>query len=126
VIHSGRWDDERVARWTGNLLRFGVGLAAAMVTVGGVLYLARHGREPAGYQVFQGEPPRFRSLTSVLRPALGLSGRAIIQLGLLVLIATPVARVAFSLVAFALQRDRTYMVVSVIVLAALLYSLGAG
>ena len=49
-----------------------------------------------------------------------------IQLGLLVLIATPIARVAFSLVAFALQRDRIYVIVTLIVLAVLLYSLTGG
>ena len=46
-----------------------------------------------------------------------------IQLGLLLLIATPVARVAFSLVAFIRQRDRTYIVITTIVLGLLLYSL---
>ncbi len=46
------------------------------------------------------------------------------QLGLVLLIATPVARVAFTLVAFVLQRDRTYVVDHVrSVLALLLYGL---
>ena len=49
--------------------------------------------------------------------------RGLIQFGLLLLIAVPVARVAFSVVAFALQRDRTYVVVTLIVLAVLLYGL---
>jgi uncharacterized membrane protein len=46
----------------------------------------------------------------------------IIQLGILLLIATPVARVAFALVAFAIERDRLYVAVSLIVLAVLLFS----
>ena len=49
--------------------------------------------------------------------------RAIVQLGLVLLIATPVARVAFTLVAFARQRDRAYVMITTIVLALLLYSL---
>ena len=56
-------------------------------------------------------------------------GRGVIQLGLLLLIATPIARVAFSVVGFALERDRMYVVFTLIVLAILLYSLlgsGAG
>jgi uncharacterized membrane protein len=47
-------------------------------------------------------------------------------LGLLLLIATPVARVAFSVLAFALQRDRTYIFVTLIVLGMLIYSLTGG
>jgi uncharacterized membrane protein len=50
----------------------------------------------------------------------------LIQLGLLLLIATPVARVAFSVAAFAMQRDRLYVVVALIVLAVLMYSLTGG
>jgi uncharacterized membrane protein len=46
----------------------------------------------------------------------------IIQLGVLLLIATPVARVAFALVAFAIERDRLYVAVSATVLAVLLFS----
>ena len=44
-------------------------------------------------------------------------------MGLLLLIATPVARVAFSVAAFAEQRDRLYVVVTSIVLLLLIYSL---
>jgi uncharacterized membrane protein len=50
----------------------------------------------------------------------------LIQLGLLLLIATPVARVAFSVAVFAMQRDRLYVVVALIVLAVLMYSLTGG
>ena len=39
------------------------------------------------------------------------------------MIATPLVRVAFAVVAFALQRDRTYVTVTLIVLSLLLYSL---
>ena len=52
-----------------------------------------------------------------------LGGRGIIQLGLLLLIATPVARVVFSVIGFVRQRDFVYVVLTLIVLAVLLYSL---
>jgi uncharacterized membrane protein len=57
-----------------------------------------------------------------------LSGRsaALIQLGLLVLIAVPIARVAVSILAFALQRDWLYVGVTVVVLIILLFSLLGG
>lgn len=119
------WTDERVARLVGNLLRLGVLLAAAVVATGGLLYLVRHGGDPVAYHVFHGEPRALRDIGGIVASVSGLGGRAIIQLGLLLLIATPVARVAFSAAAFALERDRMYVVVTLIVLATLLYSLAA-
>jgi uncharacterized membrane protein len=83
----------------------------------------RHGRAPADYRVFQGEPSELRSVPGVVRDALDLSGRSIIQLGLLFLIATPVARVIFSIWGFAAERDRMYVIFTVIVLAILIFSL---
>ena len=47
----------------------------------------------------------------------------LIQLGLLLLVATPVARVVFSVFAFARQHDLTYVVLTMMVLAVLIYSL---
>jgi len=74
----------------------------------------------------QSEPADLRSLGAIVRSALALRSPAIIQLGLVLLIATPVARVAMSLVAFILQRDRVYVVVTSIVLALLIFSLTGG
>jgi uncharacterized membrane protein len=76
--------------------------------------------------VFRGEPAELRYVGSIARGALTLRADAIMQLGLVLLIATPVARVAMSLVAFVLQRDRVYIVVTSIVLALLLFSLTGG
>lgn len=81
--------------------RVGVTLAAAVVLFGGGVYLLRHGREVPQFNVFKGEPTNLRTVPGVVKEVLDFRGRGIIQLGLLLLIATPVARVAFSLVAFA-------------------------
>jgi uncharacterized membrane protein len=120
------WTDERVEQVVGNLLRAGVSLAAAVVLLGGLVYLARHGAEPVDYKVFHGEPEDLRSPVGIVADALALRGRGLIQLGLLLLVATPVARVVFSVFAFLRQRDITYVVVTLIVLAVLLYSLFFG
>ena len=117
------WSDHRVEEAIGRLLRTGVLLAAALVAAGGALYLIRHGAELVDYRAFRGERADLRSVRGVLEGALGLQGRDVIQLGLLVLLATPVARVAFSMVAFALQRDRLFAGVALLVLAILLSSL---
>ena len=91
--------DRRMDELIGYLLRGGVSIAAAVVAAGGVWYLASGG--PSG-------DPRAARL---------------IWAGLLILVATPVARVIFSLTAFAMQRDWSYVVITSIVLAVLAYSL---
>ena len=117
------WTDERLDQVLGNLLRIGVMLSAAVVLAGGVLYLVRHGSDQPVYKVFHEEPDDLRSIGGIVSAALEGRGRGMIQLGVLLLIATPVARVIFSVFAFALQRDRVYVAVTLIVLAVLLYSL---
>jgi uncharacterized membrane protein len=118
--------DQKVEVAISVLLRSGVLLAAAIVLIGGVLYLARHPDAPTAYHVFHGEPQELRHPELVLRSALSGRADAIIQLGLLLLILTPVARVAFSVAAFAIERDVMYVVMTLIVLAVLLYSLLGG
>ncbi len=113
-------------KFVGNLLRGGVVLATAFVLVGGALYLIRHGSEAPNYQLFRGEPAEFRSPPGVATSILSGRHRGLIQLGLLVLIATPVVRVAFSLLAFGQQKDFTYVTITLIVLTGLLYSLVYG
>jgi uncharacterized membrane protein len=122
--------DERIDQVIGNLLRTGVILATTVVLVGGIVYLIRHGSapwtEPVDYRKFQaGAEPRLGTIPGVIQLALSGSGRGIIQLGLLLLIATPVARVVFSAIAFAVQRDKTYVIVTLIVLSVLIFSLFA-
>jgi len=107
----------------GNLLRTGVLLSATVVALGGIIYLARHAAEVPDYRAFRGEPADLRSLRGIAEDVLAVRGRGIIQMGFLLLIATPLLRVAFSLVAFAIQRDRTYVAATLIVLGVLLYSL---
>jgi uncharacterized membrane protein len=108
------------------LLRSGVLLAASLVFIGGIVYLSRHDLPATDYRVFQGEPQELRTVGGILREAAKFHGRGLIQLGLLVLIATPVARVLFSVVAFLYERDWTYVTITMIVLALLCYSLFGG
>jgi uncharacterized membrane protein len=120
---EGRWSDEHVEQLVGNLLRAGVIVAAIVTALGGVALLARHGGARADYRLFVGEPAALRSVAGAVGSALRLEPRGIVQLGLVLLIATPVARVLLSLVAFVLQRDRLYVAVTAVVLSILLFSL---
>ncbi|MBZ5609687.1 MAG: DUF1634 domain-containing protein [Acidobacteriia bacterium] len=117
------WNDERVEQVISVLLRTGVLLSAVVVLAGGVCFLSQHANAPAGYHDFRAALDSYRSIRGVLRSAGSLDCRAIIQLGLLLLIATPVARVGFSLVAFWLERDRKYVALTLVVLAVLVFSL---
>jgi uncharacterized membrane protein len=117
------WSDERIDQIIGNLLRTGVILATVVVTAGGILYLFRHGTELPEYRKFQAAEPALSTASGIIHLVLHNRSRGVIQIGILLLIATPVARVAFSAVAFALQRDWTYVTVTLLVLAVLLFSL---
>ena len=112
--------DERLDQTIGNLLRWGVALAAAVVRAGGVWYLAVSGGAAADYRLFHGGFQGFRRLAALPGP------QVVILIGLLILIATPVARVVFSLAAFALEGDRVYMGITAVVLAVLVYGIGYG
>ncbi len=90
------------------------------------MFLVRHGRAMPQYARFVGEPLQLRSVSGIIRGTALFQGHNIIQLGLLLLIATPIARVAFSVVAFALERDRLYVFITLMVLAVLLFSLAGG
>jgi uncharacterized membrane protein len=123
---SRTWTDRRIETIIGDLLRAGVIFSGAIVLIGGIVYLIHQGDTVPHYGVFHGEPSDLRSVTGIVREALARRGRGIIQLGLLFLIATPVARVVFSIFAFAVQRDWLYVVVTLIVLAVLTFSLTGG
>jgi uncharacterized membrane protein len=118
--------NQRMDEIIGTLLRTGVILAALLVFAGGVVYLTRHRVPPTNYHVFQGEPAELRTISGIFHEAFAFSGRGLIQLGLLMLIATPIARVVFSVFAFLYQRDWMYVVVTLFVLGLLSYSLLAG
>jgi uncharacterized membrane protein len=115
--------DRRLDEALGRLLRGGVILAAAVVLLGGALYLTGHAEDPEAHRTFDPRPDELCHPISVVRAVLRGDPKAIIQLGLLLLIATPVARVLFTVFAFARQRDWTYVVITLIVLGLLLYSL---
>ncbi len=125
--HAGL-SDERVEAVIGNLLRIGVLASALIVFAGGLLYLVKQGRQPApDLSTFkEQETEGLRDPSRIVRESAALHSLALIMFGLLLLIATPVARVIFSVAAFALQRDFLYVLFTLIVLAVLLYSVFNG
>ncbi len=117
------WKDEKVETVIGNLLIVGVCLAGLIVFAGGIIYLLHYGSTRMDYHVFRGEPANLRNVRGIISYSATLHGRGVIQLGILALIATPVARVAFSVFGFAAERDHMYVLFTLAVLMILLYSL---
>lgn len=116
-------EDFELEQRLGTLLRAGVILSACVTLLGGIMYLAGHAMEPTSYHIFAGEPAGLRTVGGVFAGVARLDSASIIQLGVLLLIATPVARVFISVIGFARERDWMYVGCSLIVLALLCYGL---
>jgi uncharacterized membrane protein len=110
----------------GNLLRTGVIISAVLVILGGTIYLFRRGFVLPNYKVFRAEPVELCHVWGIIKYAFSFHGRGLIQLGFLVLIFTPIARVILSVFVFLYQKDKLYVTVTCIVLAVLCYSLFGG
>jgi uncharacterized membrane protein len=120
------WTDEQFDAVLARVLRGGVMLSAAVVAAGGMVFLVRHGLQRPEYHVFNGEPLTLRTVTGIVADAMRLHGRGLVQLGLLLLIATPITRVVFSVIGFARQRDWLYVAITLVVLILLAFSLSNG
>lgn len=118
-------DDSALDAKIGVLLQVGVYSSAAVILLGGILYLIRQGDETPNYSAFHGVPDGLNTLSGIAIGAMHGQALAVMQFGILMLIATPVARVVFSVFAFLAERDYLYAAISALVLAILAYSLMA-
>ena len=101
----------------GWILRGGATLSAAIVLIGMLLLLLHPGDlSGTSLQVFP------RTVDQVWTGLLALQPQSVITAGLMLLLATPVMTVTAAAVAFALERDRRYVVISLVVLAILITS----
>ena len=107
----------------GTLLITGVAISGALILFGGIYYLTQSGLSKPEFHTFSGEPSGLRSIKQIFEGFIHFDSLSIIQMGLLLLIATPVARVVFAVIAFLLEKDYLYVIISLIVLAILIYSI---
>lgn len=108
-----------------NLLRFGVVLSLSLVSAGILLTFFHHPdylSSPQALQRLTAPEHAPHSLADVLAGVEAIRGQAVVMVGLMVLMATPVIRVALSLLIFGRQRDRVFVGVTSIVLGLLLLS----
>ena len=117
------YSDQKMEAEMGVLLRAGVILACSLMLAGGVLYAVRHGGERESFAVFHGEPASLESVRGIWREVRTGSARGMIQLSVLILIATPVMRVAFAVYGFARQKHWLFTAISLTVLGLLTFGL---
>lgn len=126
-IFSGFWNDKDVELVVGQLLRYGVVTASVVAFVGGVFYLLQHGSgQIPQYSNFVGEGAGYTTFKGIFKGAAAFSSTEVIQLGVLILIATPILRVFFSLLAFILEKDKLYIFITLIVLSVIMTSIFGG
>ena len=114
--------DRDIEAVLGNLLRTGVIIAAAVMILGAILFLIRHGLEFPAYHIFKAVPITFSDFGSIFKGVISFRSIPIMELGILLLIATPVLRVVFSVFAFIYEKDYMYVVFTLIVLLVLIFS----
>jgi uncharacterized membrane protein len=98
-------------------------LSGLVILAGGALWQHCNASAPAVFHLFHGEPASLRSVPQIVMGAFRGDALALIQLGILLLIATPVLRVLFVGIGYAMERDWLYVTVAGIVLAVLAASL---
>jgi uncharacterized membrane protein len=120
------WQERDVEMFIGQQLRWGVISASVIAFIGGIIYLYSHGKGTPAYTEFTGAPLYVRHLPGILHGVFQLDGMAIIQLGVVVLLATPITRIAFSVLAFAMEKDILYVIITLIVLSVIIFSIFNG
>src|SRR5689334_6226683 len=119
------WQQRDMERMIGKWLRAGVLLSATVAFAGGLLYLTQVHEIP-DYKTFHGAAASFRHLPGILHVVAAFDGASIIQLAVVLLIATPILRIALSVLAFAIERDRLYVIITLIVLSIIIFGMFSG
>lgn len=109
--------------WISLILRIGVLTSAAVIIIGGILFVIQHPNASFSFKSFAGEPARLRQADVIIKEAFQFRSRSVIQLGILILIATPVLRVIFSFIEFLIHKDWIFVIITAIVITTLFYSL---
>lgn len=115
--------DQQLEQIVGKILRIGVIVSALIMLMGAALYLTTSGGARPDYHTFRGEPLSLRRVSAIVADAAAFHPKGVMQLGIVLLLATPLMRVVLSAIAFAIQKDVLYVVVTSMVFAVLLFSL---
>jgi uncharacterized membrane protein len=121
-----KFKDKDMQSLLGQVLRAGTVISVSVVFIGGVIYMLRHGHAIVNYRVFKSLPDFVDHPAGIFYGIMNLKGQAIIQFGIVLLIATPVIRVIFSAIGFVLEKDYLYVGISLLVLFIIFMSMLSG
>ena len=121
-----RFKDTDMQVVIGWVLRIGVIVSISIVFFGGIIFLYRHGHEVANHHKFVGIPDFIQTFGGIIHGIFTFRGQAIIQFGIILLIATPILRVIFSTIGFVLEKDKLYIFISLLVLLIIFASMLSG
>ncbi len=114
--------DLKIEHILGNILRIGVVVSASVVLTGAVLFLIRHGGEFPDYYGFVFNPFSVNDPIGLLKEVAALKSLAVMKLGILLLVGTPIVRVIISVAAFIYEKDLMYVFFTLGVLIVLIFS----
>src|ERR1700744_845215 len=101
--------DKDIQLLLARVLLTGTILSMVFVLAGGALFLYRHGHSLSNYHTFKGVPAFVQHASGLIGGVEAFKGQAMIQFGVVLLIATPIVRVIFSAIGFALEKDYLYI-----------------
>jgi len=109
--------DKDLQKIIGAVLKYGVLTVLVVAILGGIIFLFSHGKEVVDYSHFQeNDQSIFEVIKTTFQGVLKLDGQSIIFLGVLILFFTPFLRLLLSLVSFGLEKDKLYVLITLIVI----------
>lgn len=117
------WTEQEIDVRMGKLLQWGVVIASAFMLAGAAIFLTRNGGSTEDYRKFHPGNPELEHWRGILSLARKGDGNGVMQLAVLLMVATPIARVLFAAYAFLRIHDWLYMAISTLVLGILIFSI---
>ncbi|KQS92044.1 DUF1634 domain-containing protein [Chryseobacterium sp. 09-1422] len=118
--------DVDLNRSVGNLLRLGVILSVITSLIGFIKLFMEGFKMPRKYKLLDMGTSSEKVWSHFWETLCKGEGMAIIQLGILMLIFTPLMRIIFALIGYLKEKDYTYVIISSIVLAIMAVSFFTG
>ncbi len=127
ISSKHRFADHDIEQFIGLQLRYGVIIASLTVLTGGILYLINTGSQGLpDYAKFIGEQAGFTTGKQLWEGVLSFNPKGIIEFGVVILIATPILRIFFSLIGFIMEKDKMYIAITLVVLSVMMFSVFGG
>ncbi|HRN48879.1 MAG TPA: DUF1634 domain-containing protein [Niabella sp.] len=122
-----RLNDSGLSLIISKILRWGVTTAIIMTLFGGVIFLIHHANEKVSFTHFVENDESIKNiLKDTWQGLFVFRARSYIMMGILLLFATPLVRVIFSLIGFIIEKDKMYVLITLIVLVIIFISLSGG